>query len=341
MARRRDGRAAPPVGDRAPLAAVGRPMASRAAGGRIGSVAVERGIIPRFAAGGGPAIVGGRRVVGMGWQPDVPDRRDRTLRHPKVEAVLKAKKSSLLGDATPAALLPKVDNRAFCPPVEDQGTLGSCTAQAVVGMMEYMMRRSGIAHVDGSRLFLYKVTRKLLGWTSDTGAYLRSALQAAAVFGVPPEKHWPYEIARYDEEPDAFLYSYAANYQALNYARLDGPGQAGGQTLALVKRVLAAGYVVVFGFPVYDSLNSERPDIPYPSEQDSLLGGHAVAAVGYDDKHQADGAAVPSLIIRNSWGRSWGEGGYGYLPYRYVEDELALDFWTVFKAEWIDPSRFQ
>jgi C1A family cysteine protease len=206
--------------------------------------------------------------------------------------------------------------------------------------MEYMMRRSHKSYVDVSRLFLYKATRKLLGWTGDTGAYLRSTMQAAAVFGVPPERYWPYEIGRFEDEPDAFLYAFASSYQALNYVRLDATGQSGADTLGKVKQMLAKGFVAVFGFPVYSSLVGSAPDIPYPTDSDSLVGGHAVLTVGYDDGRQVGGVAVPSLIIRNSWGESWGEAGYGYLPYRYVEDELAADFWTIFKEDWIDPARF-
>jgi C1A family cysteine protease len=233
-----------------------------------------------------------------------------------------------------------VDNRPSCPPIEDQGALGSCTAQAVVGMMEYMMRRSRVRHVDLSRLFLYKITRRLLGWTGDTGAFLRTTMQAVRAFGVPPEEYWPYRLANFEDEPDAFLYAYADNFSALNFTRLDQYGSSGDDALARVKRVLASGFVSVFGFPVYSSM-SDAADIPYPTDEDELSGGHAVLAVGYDDGHMtADGEAVPSLLIRNSWGTGWGDGGYGWLPYYYVEDELTEDFWTIFKQEWIDPTQF-
>lgn len=282
---------------------------------------------------------GGVRRVGLGWHPDLADLRDFTLGAEPIQKSLRDRKSILVREN--AKLPTKIDNRAWCSPIEDQRELGSCTAQAVVGAMEYMMRRGKPrAHEDGSRLFVYKVTRRLLGWTGDTGAYLRTTMQSIATFGMPPESHWTYEISRFDEEPSAFLYSYAQNYQALKYTRLDPYDKAAKDAFVDIKKALAAGYPVVFGFPVYSSL-SNAADIPYPTNADSLDGGHAVMAVGYDDNHKtAAGEQVPSLLIRNSWGTGWGDNGYGYLPNRYVLDGLAEDFWTVFKIEWIDSQEF-
>lgn len=283
-----------------------------------------------------PAERPGRIVVGMGWHPDIPDFRDRHIESEEVAPKLKASDSLILTNRRIPSI---IDHRGKCSPVEDQGRLGSCTAQAVVGLMEYMMRVGGIAHIDGSRLFVYKVSRKLLGWNGDTGAYLRTTMNAVSAFGVPPEKHFPYDIARYEEEPSPFLYSYADRFKSLNYTRLDPPGLSPDEVLASVKRTLAAGYCAVFGFSVYSSI-SYLPDIPFPTREDSMDGGHAVMAIGYDDDHMVGGVNVPSLIIRNSWGTGWGEQGYGYLPYEYVLSGLAQDFWTSFKWEWIDTNKF-
>lgn len=276
-----------------------------------------------------------RLNVTLGYHPDLPDRRDRCLAYlPRTEVAELGKRLPLLSGKR--SLPPRVSNIPWCSQVEDQGDLGSCTAQAVVGMMEYMQRRSGKPHVDGSRLFVYKVSRKLQGWSGDTGSYLRTAIKAVAAFGMPPEQYWPYVINKFEEEPSAFLYAFAANYQALKYTRLDPPGVGGKDALEALKRTLASGLGVVFGFSVYSSLTNSG-EIPFPSEKDKLLGGHAVMAVGYDDNHGKNGA----LIIRNSWGSKWGYGGYGFLPYEYVEQGLAQDFWTVLKSEWLDLEQFE
>jgi len=280
----------------------------------------------------------GRRHVAGGWQPDIPDFRDHGPDTPEFKQPLQ-KAKALLAVAPADRLSKQADNRHYCSPVEDQGALGSCTAQAVVGMLEYMMRRGLGEHTDLSRLFLYRVTRRLLGWTGDTGAHIRTTIKASAGFGVPPEEHFPYDISRYEEEPDAFLYSYANNFKAMKYARLDPYNADGKQTLDAVKHALASRFVVAFGFPVYSSM-TESPYVPFPTSKDRLQGGHAVLAVGYDDNVAIEDVAGKKrnegcIIFRNSWGEDWGENGYGYLPYSYVEHALAVDFWTVYRSEWL------
>jgi len=289
------------------------------------------------ALGGGD---GGRPVVALGWHPDVPDFRDRTTTRTSSRRRLAAA-GMKLDRAWEARLPERHSNLQWCSPVEDQGQLGSCTAQAVVGLVEFMQRRAGIGHVDGSRLFVYKVARNLLGWTGDTGAFIRTVMKAVAAFGVPPEEYWPYDISKYEEEPTAFLYSFADNYKALKYTRIDATSLPRDAVLEEIKRVLASGLGVAFGFPVYASL-STAPDIPFPRANDVLRGGHAVLAVGYDNAHTLpDGTACPSLVIRNSWGTGWGVGGYGFLPYDYVTQRMARDFWTILKSEWIELDQFK
>lgn len=277
-----------------------------------------------------------RPIVTMGWHPDVPDFRDLTLEQSTIKDTLEKVNSNILKSTN---LPSKADNRKYCSPIENQKSLGSCTAQSIVGLMEYMMRRGTNTHIDGSRLFVYKVTRRLMGTTDDSGAYLRTTMQAVSLFGVPPERHCPYIIENYNDEPSAFLYSYASNYQSLKYTRLDSNGASQTEILNLIKRVIAAGYCIVFGFSVYSSLGNAA-DIPFPTNADILRGGHAVMIVGFDDNHKINGKTIPSLIIRNSWGTRWGEGGYGYLPYDYVLSGLARDFWTCFKWEWISEKQF-
>jgi C1A family cysteine protease len=122
-----------------------------------------------------------------------------------------------------------------------------------VGLIEYYERRAFGKHIDASRLFLYKTTRNLLGWTGDTGAYLRTTLEALVLFGVPPENYWKYDVPKFDDEPTAFLYAFADNYKAVKYYRLDPPGTSKATLLSAIKTNLAAGLPSFFGFTVYSS----------------------------------------------------------------------------------------
>src|SRR4051812_41524790 len=170
---------------------------------------------------------------GKGWLKDFPDYRDNTpsTDHLSLRQKARGAKESvkdildnLSKSGNRQALSTKEDLRQWCSPIEDQGQLGSCTAHAGVALYEYFERRAFGKYIDGSRLFLYKVARNLLGWEGDDGAYLRTTMAALALFGLVPEKYWPYLEYKSNEEPTAFLYSYAQNFQALLYYRLDTQG---------------------------------------------------------------------------------------------------------------------
>jgi C1A family cysteine protease len=297
-------------------------------------------------------------IPAMGWLPDYPDIRDVTFQSERVPSKLQAlgqpsvkQMLAKVGATTsaPAALPTSVDLRPWCSPIEDQKTIGSCTAHAGVGLVEYFERRAFGKHLDASRLFLYKVTRNLLKWTGDTGAFLRSTMYALTLFGVPPEEYYPYNIADFDKEPSAFCYAFAQSFQAISYYRLDPPGTTPSNLLTQIKTYLANGLPSMFGFTVYSSIsqaNTNGGKIPYPTRGERVLGGHAIDAVGYDDnlkiKNTNAGGieTTGALLIRNSWGTGWGSAGYGWLPYKYVLDGLATDWWSLIKSEWVDTGQF-
>ncbi len=276
------------------------------------------------------------KKYGMGWQRDLPDFRDYTPQDDKIKKLFSKSKAL---KPPKAGIKKSVDLTKWCSPIEDQGTIGSCTAHAGVGLIEYYERRAFGDHLDASRLFLYKVTRNLLHWTGDTGAWLRTTMKAMVLFGLPPEEYWIYDISKFDDEPNAFCYAFAQRYQSINYYRLDRPGASPTQLLKRVKNFLAAGYPCMFGFTVYN-FGNEKGEIEFPSQNDPVRGGHAVAAVGYDDNRKI-GKDKGALKIRNSWGVDWGEGGYGWLPYTYIEASLAEDFWSLFKAEYLPTEKFE
>jgi C1A family cysteine protease len=297
--------------------------------------------------------------IGMGWLRDYPDFRDHTPENDKIlprlmtldqtDSVKTMLKKAGVSQPAKVTLPASVDLRAWCSPIENQGGLGSCTANAGVGVVEYFEKRAFGNHLDASRLFLYKATRNLLHSVGDTGAYLRTTMAALTLFGVPPEEYWPYVITDFDKEPTAFCYAFAQNFQAITYYRLDPQGTAPNVLLDRIKAYLAAGLPSMFGFTVYSSYTQANTNgkIPFPTPGEKVVGGHAIVAVGYDDTMKIKNTnpkaveTTGALIIRNSWGTGWGAAGYGFLPYDYVLKGLAVDWWSLLKNEWIDTGAFK
>jgi C1A family cysteine protease len=276
-------------------------------------------------------------IPGMfGWQRDLPDHRDFDPQHAEVATLL----DCLSCSPNRSAEIPEsVDLREYYAAVRDQQTLRSCTAHACIGLLEYFEQRATGTPCRLSHLFLYKTTRRLLHWQGDTGVSIRSTWKALCRFGVPPEEYLPYDVAKYEAEPDPFLYSCAKRFPELHYLRLDPPCARGDVVVHSIKAYLAAGFPCVFGFSV-TNLPSTDGNILLPRKKDTFQGGQAVVAVGFDDRRRIGSARKGALLIRNSWGPQWGEAGYGWLPYEYPLNHLAVDFWTLFKRDWLESGEF-
>jgi C1A family cysteine protease len=292
-----------------------------------------------------------KELIGTGWLPPMPDLRDYSVAHKDVTEMAKK-----LGIGAKSLSIPaSVDLRQWCSPIENQLNLGSCTAHAGMGIVEYFERRAQGKHIEGSRLFLYKTTRNLMKVTGDTGAWLRNVMGALVLCGVPDEKYWPYTDKPgagpdgFDREPPAFVYSVADNFEALKYFCHDpvGANVQPATVLSTVKQYLAAGIPSMFGFwgfPSFDNTNI-KGGIPYPCPGEQAIWGHAIVAVGYDNgkkikNTKCNKETIGALLIRNSWGKVWGDNGYGWLPYDYVLNKLAKDFWSLLSMEWIDTKQF-
>jgi C1A family cysteine protease len=253
-----------------------------------------------------------RKIARYGWTPDLPDGRDQLF----------AATQPIL-----AALPPRVDLRAKFPKPYDQGQLGSCTANAIAGAVEFNQRKQKQKPTfTPSRLFIYYNERVMEGTVdSDAGAMIRDGIKSVVKQGAPPEKPWwPYDIAKFRDKPPKPVFDEAAKHQAVLYQRV-------ACTLNQMKGCLAAGFPFVFGFSVYESFESQTVattgvvNMPLPKEQ--LVGGHAVLAVGYDDSESR-------FLVRNSWSDKWGLKGYFTMPYTYLLDgNLADDFWTIRMVE--------
>ena len=261
-----------------------------------------------------------RKIAHYGWSPDLPDQRDQVYGAPLAK----------LGP-----LPAKVDLRKACPKtVYDQGRIGSCTANAIAAAIEFDLLKQAKTVFTPSRLFIYFNEREMEhSVTQDNGAQIRDGVKSANKLGVCPETVWPYDDTPADpntniwpagakpaQKPAPACYTEALKHQVLNYQRVS-------RSLSQMKGCLAAGYPFVFGFTVYDAFESaamaKSGDLDMPSSTETVVGGHAVLAVGYDD-------AAQRFIVRNSWGPKWGKKGYFTIPYAYLMTEnLSDDFWTI------------
>jgi C1A family cysteine protease len=255
------------------------------------------------------------KTHGYGWVPDVPDQRDYLL-------------SSIM--RIPAKLPAKIDLRPLCSQVEDQGQLGSCTANALAGALEFLERKDKVAFEDVSRLFIYYNERAIEHTiASDSGAMIRDGIKTLAKQGVCAEKKWPYVILKFKVKPSPVCYKDGLNHQITSYHRI--------LTLDEMRSCLAEGFPFVFGFTVYESFESQAVAstgvVNMPGPHEKSLGGHAVLGVGYDDSKQR-------FFVRNSWGDKWGMKGYFTMPYKYVADRnLSDDFWTIRRGENMIPRK--
>jgi C1A family cysteine protease len=241
----------------------------------------------------------------FGWKRDQPDFRDKVL--PLVKRTLPE----------------SVDLRSKCPPIIDQLDLGSCTANAIASAYQYVHMKQGLGNFVPSRLFIYYNERVMEDSVSeDAGALIRDGLKSigngSQGKGVCSETLWPYKTYKFARKPCVKCYTNALKDQAIKYMGVP-------QSADHLKSCLADGYPFVFGFTVYSSFMNigDNGLAAMPEVTDTVEGGHAVICVGYDESKQL-------YIIRNSWGESWGDKGYFYMPYKYLHDpNLSDDFWVI------------
>lgn len=232
-----------------------------------------------------------------GCKPDYLDHRDlmfRSSQHFKIMQIPQ-----------------HVELTANLPPCWDQGELGSCTGHGSVGAMVFIHPGQMFSRLDA-----YFVGRAIEGDVADdNGAQIRDVVKGIADVGICLESVWPYDINTFATPPDL---SAAVMTKCTQYLRC--------QDLYDVKNSLAQGFPVIIGFSVYENFESDAMKqsgiLRLPGGGDSMLGGHCVLVVGYDEVQQL-------VLVRNSWGTGWGPfNGNFWMDYTYFQN-LVSDMWTI------------
>lgn len=256
-----------------------------------------------------------------GWLEDAPDPRDRRY--------APAFATGTLG----AAALPlptRVDLRLSSAgiPIYDQGSLGSCTSNAACFLFQYVetAQRNSVVFPP-SRLFLYYNIRAAKGQIDqDTGATCRDSLKSATATGLCSEGLWPYVVDDFRDKPTQQCYDEATKSKVLGYTSVAGD-------LYSLKCALFENHPVMFGLRIYSSFDGIGSSglMPIPNtETEKYQGGHCVCLVGYDDTIMFGGGIVGGFVVRNSWGDSWGAGGYFFMPYVVATNSgIARDYWFI------------
>lgn len=254
---------------------------------------------------------GQQRRISLNVQPSPPDARDHKI---------------MFSTNRSGRMPPTINLSSLCPPVYDQGDIGSCTANSASTMFSYICKKNQGVDVLPSRLFLYYNTRVIENnVNTDSGATLRNTMRSLRSSGICKETSWAYQDSLLFQQPTTDCYTEALNYQALSYASVN-------INLTSMKNALQSGFIFVIGILVFSSFMSlsvaNTGIVPPPNtRRESFLGGHAICITGYSDHRQA-------FSFRNSWGTDWGIQGNGWIPYSYLANRnLAFDAWTLYTAE--------
>lgn len=222
-----------------------------------------------------------------------------------------------------AVLPPVVDLRKWCPPIMDQGDLGSCTANAITGVLRWhVIKAGGKADAPLSRLQLYydeRVIEKSI--SEDAGAELRDGIKVARDVGVMLESDWPYDPSRFKVKPPDLARTRSWLFGSLKYERVPVNVRA-------VKQALAGGFPVVIGISLFESFESEAVEktgiVPMPNiETENMAGGHAMYVAGY-------GQRAGHFTVVNSWSNQWGDKGMCFIPDAYIgSPKFGSDYWVI------------
>ena len=231
------------------------------------------------------------------------------------------------GDAISAAtagrLPPRIDLRKYCSPMENQLSTQSCVANAVVGALELLQKKSAHSVHDLSRLFLYYNTRLLQGTQDqDSGSYVHLAMASLIASGICEERMWPFSLATVNDPPTQACYENAQHYRGVEFAQM----QPGTPILPVLAQEIPV--VIAVELPRAAYIEAHKTGTMRISEGAQVTGGfahgrHAMVLVGYDIEKKA-------YLVRNSWGEQFADKGYFYMPFSILDSSaMAGQQWAI------------
>jgi len=220
-----------------------------------------------------------------------------------------------------------VDYTSEMSPVKDQGQAGTCVGMAVTAVKEWQEQKEYIQEIkegkkyrrrkpyyDLSEQWAYYKAKEIDPWPDQEGTSIRFALKQICKLGIPPEKAWPYN----DREkgfPKPWAAMIARWGKGKSYYRINNLDE-------LLVALHDHGPCVI-GILCFREIFTTGSDgiVKDPANPNQVYGGHAVAAVGYNKEKQL-------VKFKNSWGTFWGENGYGYISFNYVNNYM-MDAWVL------------
>jgi hypothetical protein len=283
------------------------------------------------------------------WRRDSPDNRDMSFDTGEIRRRLLR---------LPSTIDPRESLREDFPLFDGDESVSS-VAVACAAVYQYFIFRLYERHEPLAAIFLDRIAGRLSSSEGNGELNIRAVLRALVRYGVPPAKYLPKRSKSLDRDP--ILFGFARDFESIRYFRLDPPNQKGRKTVRIVRAFVAAGFPSVFGFPLPESMRFENlvggwNDIRPIGPANPPGRGHAAVIVGYDDQRVAsarDADERPShdtrtdrtshirgaFLIRHALTRANPLNGYLWMPYSFVEQRQAVDFWTMLRPDWLRRSR--
>ncbi len=212
-------------------------------------------------------------------------------------------------DATSVKPLKAVDLRPFFTDVKSQGAVGSCAHFAVTSIYEYLLKKTKAEYPDLSERFVYYQTN-IEKHKPDDGCSIKEVIDTIAHMGICNEQDCPYDTAKIAERPSDEAFSKAQMHKIVEAKMVNVCHHD-------ITAALSKGYPLAVSLNLYNSFGTGYKGyefLPAKEErEEEEPARHAMVVVGYNEDDKV-------YIVRNSWGKQFGDNGYCYMPFSYIDN---------------------